>query len=166
MDKAPIIILRDILKTMMGLDSQQIYLYNQDFKIPTTSGLFVVLQYISGRPWSSNNIQTPVMDGGMTETITSLVKEVYQVNLMSKNTDSRDRKEEAMMAFRSSYAEQQKELYQFTFSLTTEDILNISEVEGAGMLNRFVFNINVNAWYSITRSIDYYDEFTNTLTTN
>lgn len=162
MNKSPIIILRNILEVVMGLTANQIYIYNQDFKIPQTSGLFIVLQNISSKPYASNLVSIPV-DGGMQETTTMLTKEIYAINLFSKTTEARDRKEEAMMALNSGYALEQKELYQFRFATLMDEVLNISEIEGAGMLNRFVFNVQVNAWYSVTRSITYYDQFSDSI---
>ena len=147
----------------MGLDTQQIFIYNQNFKIPETSGLFVVIQFNSSRPYASNN---EFIEATNEELLTTQTKEEYTVNVMSKDDTSRTRKEEVVMALNSNYSRNQQELYQFKIGKITGDFLNVSEVEGAAVINRFALPLTVLAHYSKTLSTDIYDTFTNSIENN
>ena len=159
MDKEPIKILRDIVKTYMSLNDSQFVLSNQDYTIPRTSELFLMIQHVNSQPYSANNYQTST-DEGMEETINMLTREEYIINVMSKNSDARTRKNEVLLALNSVYSQQQQELYQFRIAQLSSSFLNISELEGSGMLTRYAINVAVLAWERATQSIDYFETFT------
>ena len=147
----------------MGLTDEQIYIYNQDFKIPETSGLFVVLQRNLATPYSVTNRFVPADEGaeGAQENIGSLRKEGYTINVMSKNDEARLREYEISLALNSNFSKDQQGLYQFQIAKVNGGSVNVSELEGAGMLNRFAINISLLAHYSKTVDTTYYDDFTN-----
>ena len=163
MNREPIKIIGDILKNCMSLTDEQIWIYNQDFKIPETSGLFILLQYGDSQNYSSTNEFVPADEGteGAQETIAVLNKESYIINVVSKNDEARQRKEEVIMSLNSNYSQDQQGLYQFQIARVTNSFTNVSELEGAGMLNRFALNISLLAHYSKTIDTVYYDDFTN-----
>ena len=164
MNREPVKILADIIKNVMGLNDQQIFIYNQDFKIPDSSGLFVVIQYNSSTPYSSVNEFIPTVEGG-DEILTTQTREEYTVNVMSKDDTARTRKEEVILGLNSNYSRNQQELHQFKIGRITGSFTNVSEVEGAGTINRFALPISLLAHYSKTISTDFYDTFTNSIIT-
>lgn len=153
----------------MSLTDQQIFIYNQDFKLPETSGLFIILQYNSSANYSSTNTFIPADEGeeGAQECIATLVKEDYTINCISKNDEARQRKEEVILSLNSNFSQNRQGLYQFKLAQISNSFLNVSELEGAGMLNRYAINISLLAHYNKTLNTDYYDNnFINTIDTD
>jgi len=167
MNREPIKIIGDILKNCMNLTDDQIWIYNQDFKIPETSGLFVVLDYGTEEDYANVNefIPAPTGTEGAQQNISVMTKENYIVNLMSKNDEARLRKHEVSMSLNSDFSQDQQGLYQFQIARVKNNSSNLSSLEGAGMLNRFATNITLTAHYSKTTDTVYYDDFTNQINT-
>jgi len=163
MNREPIKIIGDILTEFMSLSAGQVMIYNQDFKLPETSGLFIILQYNSSQNYSSINEFIPAAEGieGGQESITTLMKEDYTINVISKNDEARQRKEEVIMGLNSNFSQDKQGLYQFQIARVSNSFVNVSELEGAGMLNRFAINISLLAHYTKTINTSYYDDFTN-----
>lgn len=163
MNREPIKIIGDILKDCMSLTDDQIFIYNQDFKVPETSGLFIVMQYNSSQNYSTNNEFIPADEGveGAQEKISMLNRESYTINVISKNDEARQKKEEVVMSLNSNYSQDQQGLYQFKIANLSDSFTNVSELEGAGMLNRFAITVNLLAFYDKTLNTSYYDTFTN-----
>ena len=163
MNREPIKIIGDILKNCMTLTDDQIFINNQDFKVPETSGLFVVLNRGLASTYSVTNEFIPAAEGieGGQESISSLRKENYIINALSKNDEARQREYEFDLALKSNFSQNQQELYQFKITDINDGNSNVSELEGAGMLNRFSINISLLAHYNKTIDTPYYDNFTN-----
>ena len=147
----------------MSLTDDQIFIYNQDFKIPETSGLFVVMNRGLAQTYSVTNEFLPAPEGTDTaqQSISSLRKENYIINLMSKNDEARLREFEVDLALRSDFSANQQELYQFKITNINDGNSNVSELEGAGTLTRFAINISLFAHYNKTIDTVFYDDFTN-----
>jgi hypothetical protein len=153
-----------ILQEQMNLANGRLFIYNQDFKIPPISDLFVVVQY------NSSDVMTNINkfvgeDLTMKEELTLLTTEKYTINLMSKNNDARLRKEEVLLALSSTFCEQQQEIYNIKIARNSNSFTNVSELEGAGMLNRFAIDIAIISWFKKEQEIEFYDNFTNSITT-
>ena len=163
MNREPIKIVRDILINCMGLANDQIFIYDQNFKLPKTSGLFIVLKFNSSNSYSSTNRFIPAIEGveGAQEDISNLRKEEYSVNIMSRDSSARTRKEEVTLSLNSNYSKNQQALYQFQIPPIDGDILDVSELEGAAVINRFAINISLLAHYNKVIDTTFYDDFTN-----
>lgn len=159
MNREPILIIADIIQNELGLTNSQVFIYNQDYKLPETSGLFIVLVNDSSEIYSNSNRYVGTVNNSQ-EVINLLAKEEYSINIMSKNSEARTRKEEVVMALISNYAKEQQDKYQFKIAQIPNSFTNVSELEGAGMLNRFVINISILTWKQKTKIIPYFDQFT------
>lgn len=149
-----------IIATFMEIDVERVYIYNQDFKIPSIMDLFIVIEYKGSKNFSSNSrfTATEEADSGKEE-ISVLTSEIFTINVFSKSEEARLRKEEVPMALTSILAQQQQEIFQYQIGYVARNFLNISELEGAGMLNRFAIDIGVNIWRAKDLSVNYYDTF-------
>lgn len=169
MNKEPIKILRDILINCMTLTNDQIFNYNQGFKLPETSGLFIIINYLSSQVYSATNTFIPSPEGDETnnkESISALTKEDYMINVISKNNDARQRKEEVILSLNSNFSKEQQGKYQFRIANVSNSFTNVSELEGAAMVNRFAINISLLAHYNKTIDTTIYDTFTNEIEEN
>lgn len=158
MNEEAIIIIRDILKTELNLTDQDIWIFNQDFKIPDTKGLFITLSTINKIPFANNNrfVENDTQTG-IDQNQYILTTEEINIDLFSKNRDAQTRQFEVLMAFDSYYSRDQQEKYQFKIAKINQPFINISEVEGVGMLNRFQLSIKVLTWSKKTSPVPFYD---------
>ena len=163
MNREPLKIIGDILINFMELDEEQIFIYNQDFNLPEISGLFIVLDRGLAKTFSTTNQFIPAVEGVSTaqQNITSLRKENYIINIMSKNDEARLREYEVDLALKSNFSENQQGIYQFKIATINDGNSNVSNLEGAGMYTRFAIDISLFAHYSKTIEAPFYDDFTN-----
>lgn len=159
----PIHILREIIKRFMNLDDQQIWLYNQNNRIAPTKGLFVMIQLLSAQPFANNS---KTGEDGMSEELMLNMQETYSVNIFSKDDSAAFRNQEVLQALQSQVAKEWQEIFQFKVPRTSSNFVNISELEGAEMLNRYAITISLLTSYYKKNIVDYYDEFENTIIYN
>lgn len=166
-------IIADILENQLGLQQgtvdsttdNLIYIYNQDFTIPNTDGLFVVVGFQSSDV-ISNNSRTVFNStiGKMVNIQESTQLETISIDLMSKNSDARKIRSEALMALQSIYAQQKQEEYNFRINRITSAFNNISDAEGSSLVNRYRLTIPVFTWYrkevELPDGSDFYNQFT------
>lgn len=150
----------------MVLTDQQIWIENQDFKIPETVGLFIIIQQTNSNTYSgTNKYKENQVQDKIKENITSLTKEDYLINIMSKDDTARTRKEEVILALNSYKSQDEQGKYTFKIS-QIGNMVNLSELEGSGMLTRYGLTISVLARYSLNREVPFYDTFSNEIETN
>ena len=110
MNREPVLVVADIIKNCLSLNDGQIFIYNQNFKLPETSGLFIIIQYNSSQEYSSNSEFVPT-ESGANELISSQVREEYTINVLSRDDTARTKKEEVKMALNSNYSQNQQGIY-------------------------------------------------------
>lgn len=156
MNREPILIIADIIKDFLQIAANRILITNQDYNLPKDKDLFIVIQHTSSQPYSSVNRTSPT-DDGYQEEINLLTREEYIINVMSKNSDARTRKEEILLALNSVNSFEQQEKYQFNIAEISNSFINVSELEGAGMFTRYAIKIVLMAWKNKVQGIAYYD---------
>lgn len=150
----------DIIQQEMGLENDQVYIYNQKFDIPPDERLYVAIGVNQIKPFGSRNFHDGSGAGLESQQYGSFQANL-SINIMSRNTDALERKEEVLLALNSTYSEQQQNNNSFYVAPLTSSFANLSQVEGAAI--PFRFNISVNIQYAIkkTRSVNFYSEFNN-----
>lgn len=158
MNQEPIIILRDIIKNQLSLTDQQIWLFNQDFQIPKTEGLFITLESVNSKNFANNNrfVENDTEDG-INEVQTTNNQDEIAIELFSKNREAQTKQNAVRMALNSFYAKGQQEKYQFKVANINNPFINISAAEGTGMLNRFRLTVTVLSWEERIAAVDFYD---------
>jgi hypothetical protein len=144
-----------ILKTVMSLDDDQIWVYNQRHAIPNTKGLFVVVGMVDSTPYA-NNLRN---QGSDTEFRYCHMKETISIDLLSYDLSAPSRLAELIGALHSTFGEQTQELYGFKLAANPTSVLNTSEVEGSSMIHRFTVTTVALRAYDNTSPIDYYETF-------
>lgn len=150
-------LLRDIIQQEMILDDDQIYIYAQPNIIPTDKRLYVVIEYKYSKVYSNRNL-TPVNDGIITEEQNVNTQEFLTVQLFSRSFEALQRKEEAAMALRSVYAQQQQEKYSFKMSVNPQ-ILDLTSLEASAMLYRYDLPIVFLSAYQKIKTVAWYDSY-------
>lgn len=156
MIREPILIIAEIIKDFLGLAANRVFIYEENINLPKDKDLYIAIQHINSQPYSLTNRQTPT-ETGFQEEINLLTREEYIINVVSKNNEARTRKEEVILALNSSKSLELQEKYQFNIAKITSSFINISELEGAGILKRYAIKIVIMAHKSKINEIDYYD---------
>lgn len=155
----------NIVQTQMALDSTQVWIYNQKRNIPPNRKMWVVIDFLTGKPFGSKSKFLPNGDGAPTEEQAINMSAIFTVDIFSRDTSALEAKEQVLMAFRSIYAQQVMEKYSFLIGRIPVSFSNISQVEGTAILYRFQIGLRVQYLCSLTRSAEYFDTFTDSLST-
>jgi hypothetical protein len=159
--REPIKVVADVIKAELGLADEQIMLAYQPYTIPENRGLFVSLREI-GPSKVIANINTPATnEPGVTEIQETTIRHLIQIDILSFNSEARTRKEEVVMALNSVKAQQEMELNLMQFGRVTSDLVDASSLEETQFVNRFTMTIAVTALHRKTKTITYFDQFTN-----
>jgi hypothetical protein len=146
----------DIIQQSMGLNAGQVWLWNQKINIPTDSNLYVALTVMSMKAFGSSNY----FDGPTQTQIQSVnMHSLLDINIFSRSSIARDRKEEAIMALSSIYAQQQQSLNSFFLGRLPTGFVNLSEIDGAAIPYRFVATVGVQYMNKIISGAPYFDTF-------
>ena len=152
-------ILCNIIQHEMGLTNNQIWIYDQNFEIPNTPGLFVVTYFESSKTLSNNNHWRPT-DSGIIEYQSTIQVENLTINIFSKDRSSKQRKHEIILALNSIYSEQMQEKYAMRLFPINQSFNNASRAEGESMLNRYTVSVKLQRIYNkVVTGDDYFDKF-------
>ena len=166
MDKEPIAILVDIIRTYMALPNNQIWQYNQEVNIANTLNPYVVINYLTSIPLgSSSSFEVDEEQVGH-ETISSMSKEIYSIEIASYDRSAILRKDEIFQALKGGYSQNQQAQYGFRIFPLPVTFNNVSRQVGGNMLNRFMIDVALMVTRSSTRELDYYTNFPYQLTPN
>lgn len=162
----PDIILCDIIATDMGLDPTRVVVYNQNWKSPKDDDIYIVVAEGSSRIIGNTNRFEPADPGAEPPTVDREVKCVsvsttYNVEITSRNTDAKYRKSEILAAIGSDYSEQKQELNQMRI-FRTNQILDLSFIEGRSALHRYQIPVIINSVQVHENPIITYDKFQET----
>ena len=159
----PDIILCDIIATDMSIDSTRVVVYNQNWKSPKDDDIYIVVSEGPSRIIANTNRFFPADPQAQPPTVDREVKRVststtYNIEITSRNTDAKYRKSEVLAAIGSDYSEQQQELNQIRI-FRTNQILDLSFIEGRSALNRYRIPVIINSVQVYEKSIATYDKF-------
>lgn len=155
-------IIVDIIATYMELNSQNVWVRDQNFKIPNTNDLFVIVGLVDSQIMAVNKqneaITSPI--NSMSETMTVISRENIQIDVMSRSLDAIQRRAEVLMALASTYSVQKQEENSFKIFKVPVNFVNTSSAEGGSNLNRFSLTISAHVWYKKTKNLALGDIYT------
>lgn len=141
-----------------------VIIYGQNIKLFNTDKMQVTVRTVSQNVWSNRSEFKEIVNStGSTFVEIQDVNErrMMQVDVYSRNNDARERFWEVSMALKSTYAQQQMDLYNFKIGTITNS-QNTSGLDGGSDINRFTITFNVLTHQQKQKPIDYYDKFTAT----
>jgi hypothetical protein len=159
MDLKPPIVNTETGARSEEIKDQRVFLWNLPLKFPTFNDVFLVLSESPGKVISNSSTLVKIDDENYIERQEIIMQRFLAVDILSANTDARERKEEILMALASVYSQQQQEANGFrVFSFSTS-FIDISEVEGAEKVYRFRAEAVMHVKYKKEKPIAYFDSF-------
>lgn len=161
----PLLLVCDIIQNQMGLDNSHCYLWDQKIMQPTDSGLYVAIAVLSCKPFSSQNYLDA--NGNSVQSLNMYAQ--IQLDIISRDTEARDRKEEVVMSLYSNYSQQQQMANSFGLGRIPPgaQFNNLSNQDGAAIPYRFSIAVGMQYFVTKTQGVPYFSSFsTPTILTN
>lgn len=154
----------DILAHEMDLNSQNVWVRDQNFKIPNTKDLFIVAGMVDSKVISVNKQEVPVTSpiNSLNEKMMVVTRDNIQIDIFSITTEAITRRWEILAALASTYSVQKQEENQFKIFRLPTNFVNSSGAEGGSNLNRFSLTIACHVWYrkeSVLSRSEIFDTF-------
>lgn len=155
---SPLLLFCEIIQQGLGLAPGRVYLWDQKLMQPTDSGLYVAVSVPSCKPFGNTNTIDPTT-GNSVQSVNMLAQ--LQVDIISRDAEARDRKEELILALGSTYSQQQQEGNSFFVGKLPvgSQFTNLSSPDGAAIPYRFAIGISMQYFYTKTLVQDYFNNF-------
>ena len=158
-DTNPINVVIELIRSYMRLAQAQVVLYNQAWKIPPDNRLYISVGLLSETPYGSScTYEENDEHTALLEVVQLNTREIYSINAYSYGPDALARKDEIIMAFHSTLAQQLQEKYAFKFANLPLSFVDTSAVEGAARLNRYTISLAALCARRKTSVVQYYDK--------
>ncbi len=159
-------LLAGLFRAYMGLDADQVVVYNQKWRIPSDGRIYVVVGYLAQKPFGANTVfetfgqtkENPQGDG-LEEVTTVNSQETFSINLYSRSELAVTRKDEVIACLASTAAQQLCEANSIKLGKIPVNMTDLSQLDGTAILNRFVVTINSLCARSQRRVVEYFDKF-------
>ena len=156
-DVLRLIMISGLSTTDDAFDPKRVMIWNNKSVIPKDQELFITLEMDNSKTLA-NSTKEGTLDDGYSEIQTLTMQEVYNIDIMSRDLSALRRKEEVIMALKSSYS-QNKQVENGIMIAKVANLLDISSVEATARLFRFQCAVTLHASYTKETLVDYYDTF-------
>lgn len=163
----PLLLLCEIIQREMNLINGRVYLWDQKIMQPTDSDLYVAVSVPSCRPFANNNRGEP-SGGGVDSAQYVNMQAMVDIDLISRGTAARDRKEDLILALNSNYCQNQQMANSFYIGKlpVNAGMRNLSEIDGAAIPYRYKISVHMLYVHYKTSAVDYFDDFENEILTD
>lgn len=153
-----------LIRAYMGLAAEQVVVYNQKWRIPSDNRLYITVGYLAQKPYAAEttfeNFGGPGQPAaGLKEIVSVNSQETFSINAMSRGQEVIERKDELVMALASTAAQQLCEANSIKLGRIPVAMTDVSGLDGAAILNRFVVTINALCARRQERVVQYFDQF-------
>jgi len=151
-------IICDIIQNGMKLDKSQIWIYNQRREIPEDIRLYVVVGLMGMKAYGNNNTVSSVDGAGMNDNLSQYMQETITIDLFSYTTEAIQRYAEVLGSLKSTYSQKIQEENALKIASIPFSMNEVSQVEGATLLNRISISLMVLRKYDMLLSAEYIDD--------
>lgn len=123
---------------------------------PGTTGFNSYTSYNTSWNWLSYQ-QT--VNGILSSVQTVNMQAQIQLDIISRSSEARDKKELVVMALQSVYSEQQQEANSFYISKLTTSFTNLSTIDGAAIPYRYALQFSAQYFIKNVQPIPYFNQF-------
>lgn len=156
--REPILVLADILEKEMSLKPEQVLLYNQKVKLKPNFDIYISLAVSGASKPIGNTRRYQSTQSGLKEIQTLSLYDVFNLEIFSRGSAARVRRNEVLLALGSTFSLQMQEKYGLRID-PLGPMNDVSELEGTAILNRYVLNIGVYSTVTKEKEVEYYDQF-------
>ena len=146
----------DILAHELDLYGR-VFIEDQKFNWPKDSRMFVTVGELGPRSYG-NNVKYGTINNVFSEIKTTTTSAIMSVNIFSRSTEARERKEEVQMALASTYSRNQQTRNGISIG-TMAPMQSIPEIDGSAVLYRFHADVGIFYSKQIIKPVDYFDSF-------
>lgn len=156
----PLFLLCDIIQSQLNIPVGRVYLWDQKIFQPTDSGLYVAISMPHCKPFG-NTFVTDGSGSGLNSVQTLNMMATVDIDIISRDSSARDRKEEVVLAFNSIYSQSQQEVNSFYIGKLPPgaQFVNLSQVDGAAIPYRYKISVNMQYAFTKTTAVPYFDTF-------
>lgn len=149
-----------IIRSFLKLENDQVVVYNQGWKIPEDRRLYVSVGLLFTKPFGSKRgyEESPNSDA-LLEVLTLNQQEMFSINVYSYDDDLIEQKDDVLLSFNSTLAQQVMEKYSFKIASLPVSMTDLSALEGASRLYRFQANVAVLRARRKENVVQYYDKY-------
>ena len=149
----------EIIQTELDLAQDRVYLWDQKIMQPTDSGLYVAVSVLNCKPFANTNSHAATSGLNSNQSLNMFAQ--LQIDVISRSSLARTRKEAVLLALNSDYAQQQQEANGFFIGKLPAggQFVNLSGQDGAAIPYRFSIQVGLQYFYTITRAVDYINSF-------
>lgn len=156
-------IIVDILREELSLPQNNVWIRDQNRKIPIDDDLYVIVGMVDSTVMGNVNTIIP-SEGGMTEIQEVTTRENIQIDILSRSTEAITRRFEIITALKSFLSTQSQEENEFKIFAVPTTFVNSSSAEGGSNINRFTIIVGCHTLFrkeKVLESVsgDYFDEF-------
>jgi len=151
-------IICDILQNGMSLDKSQIWIYNQRREIPEDRRLYVVVGLMGMKAYGNNNTVSSVEGAGLNDNLSQYMQETITVDLFSYTTEAIQRYTEVLGSLKSTYSQKIQEENALKIASIPFSMNEVSQIEGATLLNRISISLMVLRKYDMILNAEYIDD--------
>lgn len=156
----PLLLFCDVIQNQLGLPDGRVYLWDQKITEPTDAGLYVAVSVLSCKPFANTNDPNGSGDGIDSLQSVNMYAQL-QLDIISRDTEARDRKEEVILALKSDYARQQMAANSFGIGELPpgSQFVNLSHQDGAAIPYRFAISVAMQYFYVKNQAVPFFDSF-------
>lgn len=129
-------LIRSLLVSELNLAPDRVVNYNQKWTLPPGDGLFVMLSFMNGKPYSTGMWHEDTA-AGLAEIQETAMQETYAIDLFSRTNEARERRHEILWALNSTAAQQMCEVNTMKLAGLPSSFHDLSFLEASGRLNRY-----------------------------
>jgi len=148
----------DIIKNQLGLQEDQIWIYNQKVNIPTDKKLYVVVSFDDEEVFGAN-LHPKTQEEGLDEETWINVRTNISINTFSSGTECLVRKYDIIGAMRSVYSLQKQEKLNMQISRMPRVFMDASFATPTERLFSYHYEYSIMHVRKVTHKVDYYDDF-------
>lgn len=157
---SPLLLFCDIIQNQLGLANGRVYLWDQKLFQPTDAGLYVAVSVLSCKPFGNTNS----FDGSGSNSNSVATINMYnllQLDIISRDTEARDRKEDVLLALKSNYSQNQQTANSFYIGQLPpgSSFVNLSHQDGASIPYRFTISVAMQYFYQKTVAVSSFGTF-------
>lgn len=148
----------DIIQNQMGLQKDQVWIYNQKVDIPNDKRMYVVVSFDDEEVFGAN-LHNKNKEDGLDEETWLNVRTNISINTFSASLECINRKYDVLGALRSVYSLQKQEKMNMQISRVPRVCMNASFATPTQRLYSYHYEYSIMHVKKVSHNVDYYNDF-------